>query len=92
VLFEAKSDYFPCASLLPPALPGGPTTGIVRRRSLLEPEPELTVRRVVEAVALYSDRGDLFQNYPELELDDVQQVLAFAAANLEGSADESNAA
>jgi len=50
------------------------------------------VRRVVEAVALYADRGDLFRNYPELEPDDVQQALAFAAANLEDSADESNAA
>jgi uncharacterized protein (DUF433 family) len=53
----------------------------------------LNVRRVVEAVALYSDRGDLFRNYPELEPDDVQQGLAFAAANLvEDSADESTAA
>jgi uncharacterized protein (DUF433 family) len=52
----------------------------------------LTVRRVVEAVALYPDRADLFRNYPELEQDDVQQALAFAAANLEDSANESNAA
>jgi uncharacterized protein (DUF433 family) len=52
----------------------------------------LTVRRVVEAVALYSDRGDLFRNYPELEPDDVRQALAFAAANLEDSAAESRAA
>jgi len=52
----------------------------------------LTVRRVVEAVALYPDRADLFRNYPELEPADVQQALAFAAANLEDSADESNAA
>jgi uncharacterized protein (DUF433 family) len=52
----------------------------------------LTARRVVEAVALYPDRGDLFGNYPELEPDDVQQALAYAAANLEDSADESNAA
>jgi uncharacterized protein (DUF433 family) len=52
----------------------------------------LTVRRVIEAVALYPDRADLFRNYPELEPDDVQQALAFAAANLEDSADESNAA
>jgi uncharacterized protein (DUF433 family) len=52
----------------------------------------LTVRRVVEAVALYPDRADLFRNYPELEPDDVQQALAFAAANLEDSADESHAA
>ena len=43
----------------------------------------LTVRRVVEAVALYPDRNDLFQNYPELDAEDVRQALAFAAANLE---------
>lgn len=30
-------------------------------------EMRLTVRRVVEAVALYPDRADLFRNYPELE-------------------------
>jgi uncharacterized protein (DUF433 family) len=52
----------------------------------------LTVRRVVEAVALYPDRGDLLRNYPELEPDDIQQALAFAAANLEDGAAESNAA
>jgi uncharacterized protein (DUF433 family) len=40
----------------------------------------LTVRRVVEAVALYPNRDDLFRNYPELEPDDVRQALAFAAA------------
>lgn len=52
----------------------------------------LTVRRVVEAVALYPDRKELFQNYPELEPEDVQQALAFAAANLEDRASESDAA
>jgi uncharacterized protein (DUF433 family) len=52
----------------------------------------LTVRRVVEAVALYPNRDDLFRNYPELEPDDVQQALAFAAANLEDAAAESHAA
>ncbi|MGD0047193.1 MAG: DUF433 domain-containing protein [Bryobacteraceae bacterium] len=52
----------------------------------------LTVRRVVEALALYPNRDDLFRNYPELEPDDVQQALEFAAANLEDSAAESNAA
>ena len=52
----------------------------------------LTVRRVVEAVAIYSSRDDLFRNYPELEPEDVRQALAFAAANLEDSASESNAA
>jgi uncharacterized protein (DUF433 family) len=52
----------------------------------------LSVRRVVEAVALYPDRNDLFRNYPELEPEDVQQALAFAAANLEDSATEISAA
>jgi hypothetical protein len=35
---------------------------------------------------VYANRDDLFRNYPELEPDDVQQALAFAAANLEDSA------
>src|ERR1700684_990351 len=48
----------------------------------------LTVRRVVEAVALYPNRDDLFRNYPELEPEDVRQALAFAAANLEDTAME----
>lgn len=52
----------------------------------------LTVRRVVGAVALYSNRDDLFRNYPELEPDDIQQALAFAAANLEDRATDSDAA
>lgn len=52
----------------------------------------LTVRRVVEAVAVYPKREDLFRNYPELEPDDVVQALAFAAANLEDSAAETPAA
>ena len=52
----------------------------------------LTVRRVVEAVATYPNREDLFLNYPELESEDIQQALAFAAANLEDSASASDAA
>ncbi len=52
----------------------------------------VTVRRVVEAVALYTNREDLFRNYPELEAEDVRQALAFAAANLEDSAVETSAA
>jgi len=51
----------------------------------------LTVRRVVDAVALYPNRGDLFRNYPELEPEDIEQALAFAAANLEDSASETDA-
>ena len=43
----------------------------------------LTVRRVVEAVALYPDREELHTEYPELEDEDIQQALEFAARNLE---------
>lgn len=52
----------------------------------------LTVRRVVEAVALYPNRDDLFRNYPDLQPDDVTQALAFAAANLEDGAINTDAA
>ena len=52
----------------------------------------LTVRRVVEALATYPNREDLFRNYPELEPEDVRQALAFAAANLEDRAFETPAA
>lgn len=51
----------------------------------------LTVRRVVEAVALYPNQADLFRNYPELEPEDIRQALAFAAANLEDEAEISAA-
>jgi uncharacterized protein (DUF433 family) len=43
----------------------------------------LTVRRVVDAVALYPDRAELRQEYPELEDDDIRQALEFAAGNLD---------
>jgi uncharacterized protein (DUF433 family) len=43
----------------------------------------LTVRRVLEALALYPVREDLRQEYPELEDEDVRQALAFAAASLD---------
>jgi uncharacterized protein (DUF433 family) len=43
----------------------------------------LTVKRVVEAVALYPDWNDLKAEYPELEREDIYQALAFAARNLD---------
>jgi len=43
----------------------------------------LTVRRVVEAVALYPNWEDLQTEYPELEKEDIRQALAFAARNLD---------
>jgi uncharacterized protein (DUF433 family) len=37
----------------------------------------LTVRRVLELIATYPDRQELFQEFPELEEEDIQQVLIF---------------
>lgn len=45
----------------------------------------LTIKRVVEAVALYPNRDELFREYPELDAEDVRQVLYFAACNLDNS-------
>ena len=42
----------------------------------------LTVRRVVEAVALYPDWEELQHEYPELEKEDIRQALQFAAGVL----------
>jgi uncharacterized protein (DUF433 family) len=43
----------------------------------------LTVRRVVEAAALYPDRAELKREYPELEDDDIRQALEYAAESLD---------
>jgi len=43
----------------------------------------LTVRRVVEAVAVYTDWQELQKEYPELETEDIKQALEFAATNLD---------
>ena len=43
----------------------------------------LTVRRVLEALSVYSDREELFREYPELEEEDFRQALEYAGANLE---------
>jgi uncharacterized protein (DUF433 family) len=43
----------------------------------------LTVRRVVEAVAIYTNWQELQKEYPELETEDIKQALEFAATNLD---------
>jgi uncharacterized protein (DUF433 family) len=43
----------------------------------------LTVRRILEALATYPDRSELLREYPELEDEDIRQVLAYAAASLD---------
>lgn len=52
----------------------------------------LTVRRVVEAVALYPDRAELKAEYPELEDEDIRQALAFAAYSLDDQIIEADTA
>ncbi|PZN68752.1 MAG: hypothetical protein DM484_30945 [Candidatus Methylumidiphilus alinenensis] len=42
----------------------------------------LTVRRIVEAVALYPDRAELKAEYPDLEDEDIRQALEFAALSM----------
>ena len=43
----------------------------------------ITVRRVLDLLATYPDRGELFPEFPMLEEEDLRQALAFASANLE---------
>ena len=43
----------------------------------------LSVRRVLQAVALYPDREELRREYPELEDEDIRQALEFAAARMD---------
>jgi len=43
----------------------------------------ITVRRVLEALAIYPDREELRREYPELDDEDIRQALAFAAASLD---------
>lgn len=43
----------------------------------------LTVRRVLQAIAIYPDRNELKAAYPELDDQDIFQALEFAASNLD---------
>ena len=45
----------------------------------------LTVRRVIEALAITPNWDDLRREHPELEPEDIRQALAFAARNLDDS-------
>ncbi len=45
----------------------------------------LTVRRVVQLAAIYPNRDELLQEYPEPEDEDIQQALLYAAAHLDDS-------
>jgi uncharacterized protein (DUF433 family) len=45
----------------------------------------LSVRRVLQALALYPNWDDLRREYPELQPEDIRQALEFAARNLDES-------
>jgi uncharacterized protein (DUF433 family) len=70
---EAEMTTFDRITMDPAVLGGQPTLRGMR----------LTVRRIVEAVALYPNRDELFAEYPELEPEDLRQALEFAAQNLD---------
>ncbi len=43
----------------------------------------ITVKRVLEALAVYPDRDEFRRNYPEIEDEDIRQALEYAAAYLD---------
>ena len=75
----AKFDRITC---VPTVLNGQPTIRGMR----------LSVRRVIEELALYPDWDDLRREYPELEAEDIRQALAYAAQNLDTSIEPFEAA
>ena len=61
---------------------------ITRNPDILNGQPcirnlRISVKRVLEILALYDDRAELFSEYPELEEQDLKQALEYAAASLE---------
>ena len=50
----------------------------------------VTVRRVLEILATYRDREELFGEYPYLEEEYLQQVLRYAAATVDEETVELN--
>jgi uncharacterized protein (DUF433 family) len=43
----------------------------------------ITVRRVLELLASYQDRAEIFREYPFLEEEDLLQALRYAAASVD---------
>jgi uncharacterized protein (DUF433 family) len=43
----------------------------------------ITVRRLMELLAIYSDRSELYQEFPELEEEDIRQALIFVSSYLD---------
>jgi len=47
----------------------------------------ITVRRTLDILATYPERPELFENFPDLQEEDLQQALAFAAATVDDTID-----
>ncbi len=43
----------------------------------------LTVRRVIELLATYPDRQELYREFPELEEEDIRQALIYASTYMD---------
>jgi uncharacterized protein (DUF433 family) len=43
----------------------------------------MTVRRVIELLATYPDREELYREFPELEEEDIRQALIFVSSYLD---------
>jgi uncharacterized protein (DUF433 family) len=61
---------------------------ITRNPEVLNGQPcirnlRISVKRVLEILALYDNREELFNEFPELEAQDLKQALEYAAASLE---------
>jgi len=61
---------------------------ITRNPEVLNGQPcirnlRLSVKRVLAILAVYENREELFNEYPELEEKDLKQALEYAAASLE---------
>jgi uncharacterized protein (DUF433 family) len=61
---------------------------ITRNPEILNGQPcirglRISVKRVLEILAVYKDRNELFNEYPELDENDIKQALEYAAATLE---------
>jgi uncharacterized protein (DUF433 family) len=61
---------------------------ITRNPEVLNGQPcirnlRISVKRVLEILAVYNNREELFNEYPELEEEDLKQALEYAAASLE---------
>ena len=61
---------------------------ITRNPEVLNGQPcvrnlRISVKRVLEILAVYDEREELFNEYPELEEKDLKQALEYAAASLE---------